>query len=116
MKHMHISNKKYAIASILSPIIAGVIIYTYQSITYSEIWNSINNANATHNTEGAMMGIAEAIEMIVALAIGSFIGIILAIKSIHININKIGVIALVLNIFPLLLLSFFWLKGILHGI
>ena len=60
--------------------------------------------------------IAEIIEIVVALAIGSFIGIIIAIKSIRLNKTKIGVFALILNTVPFLLLSFFWVKGIIYGI
>ena len=62
------------------------------------------------------MAFAEIIEIIIALAVGCFIGIIFAIKSISLKKEKIGVAALILNTIPFVLLSLFYAKGVMFGI
>lgn len=111
-------NTLYAIASILSPIIAGIGTYVYQSLVNSEFWSSLHNVEGASNGVGATMVFAEVIQMTAALTIGCLIGIILAVRSIYIDKakSKMGIMALTVNGLPFLLLSFFVVKGIIFGI
>ena len=107
----------YAILSIASPImaIAGIIIF--QSIAHSDFWGSIDTTVDSDRIAGAMMAISEVANLLAWMTIGSFIGLLLALKSCH-QQNKIfgiGFIALVVNGFPLILCGFFWIRVYLHG-
>ena len=98
------NNTKYAIASILSPIIAVIGTYTYQSIAYIEIWQFVDSLDGRNDPIGLMTNFAILAHTFNALTIGLFIGVILAIKSIYLNKKeyKNGFIALYINGIPLI--------------
>ena len=99
----------YSIASLISPILSGLAIYIYQTISHAEFWNSEHKSEFS-DLAGATMLAGEAIQLLLALIVGFLIGLILALRSLYIKRSKTGVIALTLNTLPLVYLVFALIK------
>jgi hypothetical protein len=110
-------NRRYALVSAASPIIAFVITIIYQSISNGEFWDTVSAAKSGDNTAGAMMAFTETIQIAVALLIGFIIGVVFSAFSIKANNAnyKLGYISLAFNIVPLVLVTMLLLKGVVYG-
>jgi hypothetical protein len=71
----------FAILSVACPIIAFSSTLIYQHIVDSDFWNSLSDKEGTTDAAGAMMGFAQAIELIFFTVIGCVVGIIFAVIS-----------------------------------
>ena len=96
-------------ASLISPILSGLAIYMYQTISHADFWNSEHKSEFS-NFAGATMLAGETIQLLLALIVGFLIGLILALRSLYIKRSKTGVIALTLNTLPLAYLVFALIK------
>ena len=110
MQINHLSNNTlYAIASLISPIISGLVIYIYQTISHAEFWNSEHNSEFS-DLAGATMLAGDAIQLLLALIFGFIIGLILALRSLYIMRSKTGILALTFNTLPMAYLVYALIK------
>jgi hypothetical protein len=101
------SNKHrlFGFLAIVSPIIAGLGIDWYLSITHSDFWESLNTADDAGRMAGAMMAYAELGEWIFWLGISCITGFVFAVISIKLKraVTVFSSLALAINGLPLLL-------------
>jgi hypothetical protein len=116
MKHLT-KSVKYKLLSLFSPVIACGGMLLYLNIVNFEFWEWAYSESGD-STAGALMAFSELIQIMIALIIGCFIGVIFAIKSIRSSEckSKMSFFALCFNAIPFILFSGLWIKGIIVGI
>ena len=89
----------------------------YQATTNGAFWQSLTLGEDASNNAGAMMGIAEIVELMLSLFAGCFVGLAFAILSLSYRrrILSLGTVALIFNGVPFLLLVTFVIRGYIRG-
>ena len=87
----------------------------FQAVTHRQFWRAIT---AEDSFAGAMMGVGEAVQLVVAAAIGSLVGLGLAGVSIRRARGHAtpGRVALALNAGVVLILAALWVRAKVHGL
>ncbi len=110
----------YALISVACPFIALGLISIYQEYAYEWYWQLSEKPSPLDDADinaGAMMGIVIVVELILAVGVGSFVGLIFA----GISLKKrprflsFGTTALLFNLIPLIGVAIIYLRGLLRG-
>ncbi|MEO5859886.1 MAG: hypothetical protein ABIR33_13165 [Pyrinomonadaceae bacterium] len=102
----------YALIAFLCPIAAILVTILYQSIAHAEDWKLYGEELA-----GAYLALAEVIQIVYAVAIGSALGLIFAIISLRFRRRfiSVGTAALTFNALPFVLTVYLLIQGITRG-
>jgi hypothetical protein len=87
----------YAAVSFACPFLALLVALSYQTLAYSDFWESLT---PEESAAAALMAIAQVMEWLVALIIGSVIGIAISLRGLYLysqNSKATLVAALTLN-------------------
>jgi hypothetical protein len=100
----------YCVLSIACPVVSVAAAIIFQSLAHSDFWNSITPEDDADRAAGAMMAMGEVITILFYLTVGCVIGVLLALKSVlsKQKLSGIGLLALVVNALPLILLALYW--------
>lgn len=110
----------YALISIVCPFIAIALVSIYQSYAYEWYWQIGEPGKRLDDADinaGAIMGFVIIVELIIAVGIGSFIGLVFAGLSLKRKPRflSIGTTALVFNLFPFFGVLWVILRGMNSG-
>ena len=102
----------FALASFLSPIAAGLMTVGYQAVAHAEDWRLYGQDMAA-----AYLALFEVIQIVFAIAIGSTLGLILALISLrlHRRVLSVGTTAMLFTGLPLVLSLFLIVRGMTRG-
>jgi len=104
----------YALVSVACPFIALGVISIYQEYAYADFWRPhegpIDDANVN---AGAMMGFVVIVEAILAIGIGSLVGLVFAGLSLkhRARIFSFGTAALIFNMIPIFGVLTIYIRG-----
>ena len=107
---MHRRLDGVGLLALVCPVVAVTATASYQAVTHRQFWRAITPAESF---VGAMMGVGEVVQLVVAAAIGSLLGLALAVASIRLARGDatLGKVALTLNAGILLILIALWVRA-----
>ena len=96
--------------ALVCPVVAVAATAAYQAVTHGQFWRAITPAESF---VGAMMGVGEVVQLLVAAVIGSLSGLALAAASIRLARGDatLGKVALAFNAGILLVLIALWARA-----
>ncbi len=104
----------YALISVACPFITGGIVSLYQDYVYAEFFspNCCPVDDADINA-GAMMGFVEVVQLILAVGVGSLVGLVFAGMSLKRKprVLSFGTAALLFNLIPFLVVIVMFLRN-----
>ena len=101
----------YALISFVSPVAAFLMILGYQSVAHAQDWEALGQDSGM---AGAILSLAEVIQIAFAMWFGTIVGLIFAVLSIR-QRRILGVTALIFNGLPFAALAFLLIRGMTRG-
>lgn len=106
----------YAVISVACPFIAFGLISVYQGYAYEWYWQVRQAPGPLDDADinaGALMGIVMIIQAILAIGVGSLVGLVFAGISLkkRLRFFSFGTLAFLFNLFPLVVVGFVYLRG-----
>jgi NhaP-type Na+/H+ or K+/H+ antiporter len=100
----------YAFASFVCPVAIPLMTVAYQSVAHAEDWK-------LYSEDGMYIALAEIIQIVFAIAIGSAFGLILALISVRLQRRflSVGTAAMLFNSLPFVLSLYLIVRGMTRG-
>ena len=110
----------HALISVACPFIAFGLVYLYQGYAYEWYWKIGAQGGPLDDADinaGAMMGIVIVVQLIMAVGIGSLVGLLFAGMSLRRRrrILSVGTAALLFNLLPFIATAAFFVRGYMRG-
>jgi len=107
----------YGALAVVSPIaiVGGVLVF--QALGYQSVASSTDPLDDADVHAAVFMALAEFDQLFVATAVGCLLGLILAIRTLKLQTRWIGIglVGLIFNGIPLLILAAAWIKGMIRS-